>query len=585
MEVAEGPLSFKEHMWDRFEFLVTKRLAPSRKMLEAVVVCMRERALVERQYARGLAQCASRLEVGPSDTLSVPVSFESIRANLQHRADQSAELAEELEQDIAATIEIVLRQHNEVARRAITDGQRLIRHYAEAIRHHEQAAARYAQVCLEAKESAKECLKCAPLQPQVWKRMAELTVRSSLRLGMEEKEYHQAVEQLNAAASLHEQQMGQVFQALQDMEEKRALCLRDAMMKMAVFDTSWSRNVQYDLDSAVQAVEEVPPLDDLQSFILNNRSKAKRPGSVQPRPRKELAGVRRANVAASLAPPSSSPSEDSGELLQRRAEAMRAELRAALGPKLSSSSSLVADAVPLRLRRAATTRAAFISAVWAEIPQEPGDDGAEASRTSRTRQLEPVLLDRAVFATVATLFEAALDGCDQEGDAWNGRDLLVLAQLCQTDAEDGSRVNLLLKLYNHPLWSRVTFWEDVLLVGIAEAHAEQCLEQDPGTDSQAEGVALDFLQRYIGYMTALGIKEEQARGCAERTVRRLQPLLGRATEVYLKLVAGDGNGPFAKAAPAPPPSTPPTVSTNVIQEPPPASSPSPAAENLDEGLL
>ena len=27
---------------------------------------------------------------------------------------------------------------------------------------------------------------------------------------------------------------------------------------------------------------------------------------------------------------------------------------------------------------------------------------------------------------------------------------------------------MLLRVYNHPLWSRVTFWEDLLLAGLAE---------------------------------------------------------------------------------------------------------------------
>lgn len=58
----------QEHLWDRFELIWGSRISPSRKMLEAredffgffsptlnrqgFVCCMRERAQLERQYAR-----------------------------------------------------------------------------------------------------------------------------------------------------------------------------------------------------------------------------------------------------------------------------------------------------------------------------------------------------------------------------------------------------------------------------------------------------------------------------------------------------------------------------------------------------
>ena len=47
----------EEHLWDRFELIWGWRISPSRKMLEGFVCCMRERAQLERQYAR----CAALL--------------------------------------------------------------------------------------------------------------------------------------------------------------------------------------------------------------------------------------------------------------------------------------------------------------------------------------------------------------------------------------------------------------------------------------------------------------------------------------------------------------------------------------------
>ena len=44
-------------------------------------------------------------------------------------------------------------------------------------------------------------------------------------------------------------------------------------MKIAVFDTSWLRNVQYDIDSGVQALE-AGDVEELQDFMRRNRSEA-----------------------------------------------------------------------------------------------------------------------------------------------------------------------------------------------------------------------------------------------------------------------------------------------------------------------
>ncbi|OLP78194.1 hypothetical protein AK812_SmicGene41659 [Symbiodinium microadriaticum] len=64
---VQGPLSFREHLWDRFELLWARRVAPSRKMLEGFVACMRERAQLERQYARGLMQSVAKLQQTTSE--------------------------------------------------------------------------------------------------------------------------------------------------------------------------------------------------------------------------------------------------------------------------------------------------------------------------------------------------------------------------------------------------------------------------------------------------------------------------------------------------------------------------------------
>merc|ERR1712186_142449 len=75
----------------------------------------------------------------------------------------------------------------------------------------------------------------------------------------------------------HQGSMRPVLSCLQDMEEKRGLCFHDTAMKIAVYDTSWLRNVQYDLDGGVQAMESKEPTEVIQEFIAQHQSQAATP--------------------------------------------------------------------------------------------------------------------------------------------------------------------------------------------------------------------------------------------------------------------------------------------------------------------
>jgi len=136
--------------------------------------------------------------------------------------------------------------------------------------------------------------------------------------------------------------------------------------------------------------------------------------------------------------------------------------------------------------------------------------------------LTAVKIGQENFDMMVSLVKVALDGCDFEGDAWNGRDLMVLAQKIQNKASEKGMV-------------------DVLLVALSEAQALQALrrrsQSTPGTEF-LEVATTPFLERYISFMAALGIKSPQARACVQRTLRKHAPLLGPATEAYINLLNG-----------------------------------------------
>jgi len=406
------------------------------------------------------------------------------------------------------------------------------------------------------------------MRPTDWKRSAERSMALSREASSAEREYYKALQRLNVAADVHGRQMGNVLAALQDMEEKRALCFRDAAMKIAVYDTSWLRNVQYDLDSSVQTVEASDATDEIQEFIRQHRTSAPPLSRTPPRGFWEVA------AGHDVQRPPVIQAEDVGRRgtcreVARHAEAITPVLRSLLArPEPGGEAIPEHDSTQLEQLRqslaaggadrsdggpatatekngapsldvAAPRRRALCESLQAEIQAAAcrsiaGEIQAEVTAA----ELPTVQVGRAPFDAVVSLVSAALDGCVSEGDSWNGRDLMVLSQKIQCQTDDLKAVDVLLKVYNHPLWSRVNFWEDVLILAVTEAQALQALRRrsDPaGTDRQ-EVASTAFLQRYVGYMTSLGIKVEQAKACVQRTLRKNAQLLGQATEAYVNLL-------------------------------------------------
>lgn len=567
-------LSFREHMWDGFDVIWKKRVEPTRRQLEVLVASLRERAQLERQYGKGLLRIAGRMQAG-EDEDETHIGMDAICCNLRCRGEQATQLADDMEQDVVATVDQMLRQHSEVSKKVFTDGQRLTKHWQEARGVHEQWATKYAQTCVEAEEIARECLRKVTLQPVERKQLSERCIISSRYSAAIELEYQKAVQRRDAAADLHRRQMGIVLNCLQDMEEKRALCFHDTAMKIAVYDTSWLRNVQYDLDSCVQAIEAQDACDGLQNFVSQHQSQAPPLSPLGVQPYWELSAI----TAQKIARPDANGIENelSKQLIvevsairpllttifdgntaegAEHQEAMSKLVQNLSASKDADVASGRADVTSDAIEGTSVPRwsgAAYRSALCVAILEDlqhrattagTSEPSEHAAIAPSGNPLATVRLTAAGFDAAVALFMAALDGCDKDGDAWNGRDLMLLSQAVASEAEEGrGSINVLLRVYSHPLWSRVTFWEDLLLVGVAEAHSRFSLSRsaDAGEYNVAPS-ALDnakgsyapmtpFLHRYISYMVTFGIKAEQAQGSAQRTLKKHTALLGQHAQL------------------------------------------------------
>jgi hypothetical protein len=227
---------------------------------------LRSRAELERKYAESLVGFGVEANLQPKQN-SVHAAVESTIVAFRNRGEQSFKLADDIEQDIVVSFEAVLEQHRQVAKRILADAQLLMKYVQERRRSHEKAARRYGSRCAEAEAVAQDCLQGLSLPTADRLKLGQQAVQLSQRARVAEYEYYNTIEQANRAQGLYEKQMPHILETLQDMEEKRGQCLRDGLRKLAVYDLSWLRNMQYELDATAKTAEDADGNEELQQFI------------------------------------------------------------------------------------------------------------------------------------------------------------------------------------------------------------------------------------------------------------------------------------------------------------------------------
>jgi len=306
------------------------------------------------------------------------------------------------------------------------------------------------------------------------------------------------------------------------------------LMKLAVYETSWLRNLQYDLEAVVKISEDSDACKDLQTFIQQHmeQGEQKKKG-FQLTPQAYWSCGKQKELPGST--PTAKQQYDVQKLIKRfMDEELQPPLHALLAA--DAATSAVEDwsqrLQQLRLnitdaRRRAGLCQVLRTELLAREPQGTDIDNAKG-----------ITIPQATLDALAPLMKAALDACDEQSDTWCGRDLMVVVNLIRMEGDDGKQISLLARVYNHALWNKVTFWEEVLILGLCEAHAAEAVWRrtlPPGSQFTTPAMTA-FLQHFLGYMMAFGISFDQARNSVWATLRKNTPLLGASCKPYANLL-------------------------------------------------
>lgn len=469
------------------------------------------------------------------------------------------ELSEAIDNDIVLTLEEVMKSHKETSKRMFNDAQRLANYCRDTKSAHSKLARQYHATCSEAEMLGQEVVSNLAMKPNERSRMGQRAVHLSKQAKVTQKDYLSSIEQANRAQVLFEQQMPLIFAAMQEMEMKRAICLRDCLMKLAVYETSWLRNLQYDIDATVTAAEVSDPGKDLQEFIRKNQADGGPPARAPPlsiRPFWELGKPRNSPVT----PQQRAQHTENDQQIKAHCEGLQPMLAGFLAPE--GDPQIPADFTQrwepgvaqlknnLQDLRA---RAAFLQVIAKLIVMRQPPQAPEAPPVSLENCL-PIRITSACFEVVVTLFLEACSLCEHESDAWSGRTLMVLVQLISCEVDGGRVVNLLTRVYNHPLWNKVAFWEDTMLVGIFEGHSIEAIvrRQNPNQPGAISpwAVSTPFTNKFVWFMSQFGIRGEQARTCIREGLRKNAQILGPAIDQYTRSFIHQVDAQEAQAAAA-----------------------------------
>jgi len=534
---VDGVLSFAEHMWDRFDFLWQHRTEASHRLLEQVTAVLRSRAQLERQYGSSLANLPDEVQLDASGG-TVHEAVDAIMVNFRTRGEQSVELAEAIDNDIVLTLEEVMKQHKDMSKRMFNDAQRLANYCKDTQQAHMKLAKRYLNVCTEAEQVGQECMASLAMKPAERSRLGARAVQLSKQAKVTQKDYMSSIEQANRAQAVFEQHMPVVLTALQEMEEKRATCLQDCLMKLAVYDTSWLRNLQYDIDAAVKATENSDPAKDLQEFIKKHKDEdgPQRNPPLTVLPFWEL-GKPKPNQMTQL---QKSARVEHDRELKAHTEGLQQMVSGLLAPDCPADFVQRWDPGLAQLKNNLghlAARAAFLQ-VFAKLVvalQPP-----QASDVAMCLEsCQPLKITAACFEVVVTLFLEACSKCELELDSWSGKLMMVLVNLVTCESEGGKFVSLLSRVYNHPVWNKVSFWEETLLVGIFEAHSAEAVWRRQAPDQLAQNawaVSTPFINKFVWFMAQFGIKGEQARTCVREGLRKHAHIIGPALVQYTDML-------------------------------------------------
>jgi hypothetical protein len=243
--IKKGRMSFALQLWDNFD-LVNSHSNDRRRSGEDYLAILRDLAGQYEIFARGMDKIGTHSFFAASQgTLFHGIS--ALKNDCLNKAMQSRILAESIINDLIEPMRELLRNQNLVIKKTSAEGKKLEKDHSLLIDRYDKARSRYIRACQEC-EQVIIALEYSMPQDKRQKLLSRL-VSCKKEVDISLKQYQDAIETGNKFRERYQSMMEKILEVYQKQEEQRLEHMKDSLRKLIVYETSYLRNLQYDIDN------------------------------------------------------------------------------------------------------------------------------------------------------------------------------------------------------------------------------------------------------------------------------------------------------------------------------------------------
>lgn len=255
-------MSFVDTLYNSFA-TVQKAAGKSKRVVEDLVRFFRLRVEIEEEYMKGLEKLANFNLMLREGTIANAVN--ALKNNCYSKAFQAKTLIDSINADIVAELVMLLKSQAEMIRPCVSDAGKINKikeGYLEGITQAKKKYWRSCQDCEKLTGQLDEIISQAAREKLISKLIGE---KQALDRYLEL--YQENIEVYKRFQENLKDTMTPIMNMFELQEKDRFELVKDALRKMVVYDTSYVRNVQYDLDTLAHYMESINPASDFKILV------------------------------------------------------------------------------------------------------------------------------------------------------------------------------------------------------------------------------------------------------------------------------------------------------------------------------
>ena len=474
--------SFKDAFLEDFA-VVRLRLTKSKCLLEHFISICRlrisqesssadqaEKYLLKADWSKTLAAAES----------SIANSVDLFRVNVSKRAQQSRQFIDDVDNEVIKPSERTRDDHDKLYESLERDGLVLTKLLQSEYKNHDECLIRFDK-CRRVAESRLAGSGAPSLSPS---EHVETGV-ACLEATSAERAYHAAVVRVNAVRVEYIETMDLILSQLEDLEKSRLELIKDGLEKVYIFEFALHRGAQYEMETAFKEIEQLNSKisDDIPNFIA---SKSGAVGTSNLRDKGPVKIVSLADIRPS-------------------------------SPTVGETDHAEVQSVEMKI----------IDAIWGHPDDEISKDVLEAVEEPFMSQLGRISFCRAIsdqpsempsdtaLRNLGKILCLALNLAEAEMDSDTGRRIAAFSlKFFHVGSGNSRKRYIQSEVYHHSLWNRIQFWEEALMLVIADDFIDKF---NQGAFASGGGVSVD---RFGNYLLIFGINVNSAIEIVKRVVNR-----------------------------------------------------------------